>query len=202
VLRRQARALFFEAAKNRRRLDFDLLRCFSGADIHILLASSSSVSLSSPTSLQRARAVQAKIFPLSSSCRQPPLLAQQSPENLQELWPDQPSTVLYTDASGTTGWGSVLEPPHEATRSRAGWWVSQEVLEMMVLKELKACRHGLHQNVEASVRSYGQALPGQPVRLWSVTQNVIQMPSTHDRDQGPRTLSPRQQDPSRRGLHS
>jgi hypothetical protein len=42
-----------------------------------------------------------------------------------------------------------LEPTHEATRSSAGWWASQELLEMIVLKDLKACRHGLHQNVEA-----------------------------------------------------
>ena len=33
-------------------------------------------------------------------------------------------------------------------------------------------------------RSPGQALPGQPDRLWSAAQNVIQLPSTHDRDQG------------------
>jgi hypothetical protein len=51
-------------------------------------------------------------------------------------------------------------------------------------------------------RPHGQALPGQLDRLCSVAQNVIQMPSTHDRDQGPRTLAPRKQDPSRRGLHS
>ena len=51
-------------------------------------------------------------------------------------------------------------------------------------------------------RPYGQPLPGQPGRLWSVAQNVIQVPSTHGRDQGPRTLTPRKQDPSRRGLHS
>jgi hypothetical protein len=41
-----------------------------------------------------------------------------SPENLQELWPDQPSTALYTDASGTTGWGSVLEPNLDVIRGR------------------------------------------------------------------------------------
>jgi hypothetical protein len=51
-------------------------------------------------------------------------------------------------------------------------------------------------------RPHGQTLPGQPGRLWSAAQNVIQVPSTHDRDQGPRTLVPRKQDPSRRGLHS
>ena len=71
------------------------------------------------------------------------------PQNLQELWSDQASTVIYTDTSDTTGWGSVLQPPHEATRSSAGCLASQEVLEMIVLKELKACRHGLYQNVEA-----------------------------------------------------
>jgi hypothetical protein len=73
---------------------------------------------------------------------------QEPRESLQELWPDQPSTVLYTDASGTTGWGSVLEPPHEATRSSAAWWVSKKVLEMITLKELKVARHGLHQNLD------------------------------------------------------
>ena len=72
-----------------------------------------------------------------------------SPENLQELWSDPASTALYTDTSGTTGWNSVLQPFHETTRSSAGWWASQEVLEMIALKELKTCRHGLHQNVEA-----------------------------------------------------
>jgi hypothetical protein len=116
ALCRPARALLFEAAKNRRLVDRPPSAFLRGS--HFVLASSSAGSLSSPRSLQRARAVQVKIFPLSSSCRQPPLLAQlfrqESPENLQELWPDQPSTALYTDASGTTGWGSVLEPPHEA----------------------------------------------------------------------------------------
>jgi hypothetical protein len=97
----------------------------------------------------------------------------------------------------------VLEPPHEATRSSAGWWASQELLEMIALKELKACRHGLHQNVEAlrgrTVKLYQDNQAG---RLRSAAQNVIQMPSSHDRDQGPRTLAPRKQDSTRRGLHS
>jgi hypothetical protein len=51
-------------------------------------------------------------------------------------------------------------------------------------------------------RSHGQALSGQPGRLWSLAQNVIQVPSTYVRDQGPRTLATRKQDPPRRGLHS
>jgi hypothetical protein len=51
-------------------------------------------------------------------------------------------------------------------------------------------------------RSHGQALSGQPGRLWSVAQNVMKVPSTYVRDQGPRTLAPRKQDPPRRCLHS
>jgi hypothetical protein len=88
-----------------------------------------------------------------------------SPEYLQELWPGQPSTALYTDASGTTGWGSVFEPPNEGTRSSAGWWASQEVVETIALKELKACRHGLHQNVEA--------LRGCTVKLYQDNKAVV-----------------------------
>jgi hypothetical protein len=58
----------------------------------------------------------------------------------------------------------VLEPPHEATRSSAGWWASQELLEMISLKEVKTCRHGLHQNVEA--------LRGRMVKLYQDNQTV------------------------------
>ena len=87
------------------------------------------------------------------------------PENLQELWSDQVSTALYTDASGTTDWDSVLQPPHEDTRSSAGWWSSQEVLEMITLKELKVCRHGLHQNVEA--------LTGRTVKFYQDNMDVV-----------------------------
>jgi hypothetical protein len=57
-----------------------------------------------------------------------------------------------------------LEPPHEATRSSARWWSSQEVLEMIALKELKAARHSLHQNVEA--------LRGRTIKLYQDNQGV------------------------------
>jgi hypothetical protein len=101
---------------------------------------------------------------LSTTCSSGATFPPRAPENLQELWPDQPSAALYTDASGTTGWGSVLEPSHEATRSSAGWWASQELLEMIALKELKALRHGLHQNVET--------LRGRTVKLYQDNQTV------------------------------
>ncbi len=58
----------------------------------------------------------------------------------------------------------MLEPPLEATRSSAGWWASQEVLEMIAFKDLKVCRHGLHQNVEA--------LHGRTVKLYQDNQDV------------------------------
>ncbi len=163
---RQARALLFEAAKNRLLVDSDLLRRFSGAVISCLPA------------VPLARFHLREVFNAQEQYKPRSFLSQKSvdnllfcrnfsakiPENLQELWPDQPSTVLYTDASGTTGWGSVLEPPHEATRSSAGWWASQEVLEMIALKELKVCRHGLHQNVEA--------LRGRTIKLYQDNQAV------------------------------
>ncbi len=58
----------------------------------------------------------------------------------------------------------MLEPPLEATRSSAGRWVSEEVLEMIVFKGIKVCRHGSHQNVEA--------LRGRTVKLYQGNQAV------------------------------
>ena len=156
----------FRGSQNRHLVDSDLLRRFTGATISCLPA------------VPLARFHLREVFNGQEQYKPRSFLSQaavdnllfwrnfglKSPENLQELWPDQPSTALYTDASGTTGWGSVLEPPHEATRSSAGWWVSQEVLEMIALKELKACRHGLHQNVET--------LRGRTVKLYQDNQVV------------------------------
>ncbi len=201
----QARALLFEAAKNRRLVESDLLRRFSGVAISCLPA----VPLArfhlreifnpqeqyKPKSFLSQAAVDSLLFWRNFSIK--------SPENLQELCPDPASTALYTDASGTTVWGSVLQSPHEATRSSAGWWASEEVLEMIGLKELKACRHGLHQNVEAlhgrTVKLYQS---GQYGRGWSSPQDVIQVSRTHDRNQGSCTLTARTQDSPGGGLHS
>ena len=167
ALRRQARALLFGASKNRRLVDSDLLRRFAGAAISCLPAVPlarfhlrevfNSQEQYKPRSFLSQGAVDNLLFWRNFSGK--------SPENLQELWPDQPSTALYTDASGTTGWGSVLEPPHEATRSSAGWWASQEVLEMIALKELKAVRHGLHQNLDA--------IRGRTVKLYQDNMAVV-----------------------------
>ena len=44
----------------------------------------------------------------------------------------------------------VIDPKQIASYlARDGFRAWQKVLEMIALKELKACRHGLHQNVEA-----------------------------------------------------
>ena len=128
ALRRQARALLFEAVKNRRLVDSDLLRRFTGAAISCL-----------PT-VPLTRFHLREIFNAQEQYKPKSFLSQavvdsllfwrnfsiKSPENLQELCPDPASTALYTDVS-------VLQSPHEATRSSAGWWASQEVLEMIAL---------------------------------------------------------------------
>ncbi len=72
--------------------------------------------------------------------------------------------MLYTDTSCITGWVSVLEPPNEATRLSVGRWASQEVLEMIALKELNVCHHSLHQNVET--------LRGLTVKFYQDNQSV------------------------------
>jgi hypothetical protein len=168
ALCRQARALLFETAKNRRLVDSDLLRRFSGTSISCLPA------------VPLARSHLREVFNAQEQYKPRSFLSQavvdnllfwrnfsaKSPENLQELWPDQPSTVLYTDVSGTTGWGSVLELPLETTRSSAGWWVSQEVLEMIDLKELKVCHHDFHQNVET--------LLGRTVKLYQDNRPFVE----------------------------
>jgi hypothetical protein len=130
--------------QSRRLVDSDLLRRFVGSTISCLLAV--------PLTHFHLR----EVFNTQEQYKSRSFLPQatvdnllfwrnfglKSPENLRDPWSDQPSTALYTDTS-------VLEPSHEATRSSAGWWVSEEVLEKIALKELKACRHGFHQNVEA-----------------------------------------------------
>jgi hypothetical protein len=74
ALCRQAHALLFEAANNRRLVDSDLLRCFSGTTISCLPA----VPLTRfhLREVFNAQEQYVKIFPLPSSCRQPALLAQ------------------------------------------------------------------------------------------------------------------------------
>ena len=165
---RQECELFFEAFKNRRRLvDSDLLRRFVGAAISCL------------TEVPLDRFHLREVFNTQEQNKTKSFLLQvavdnlffwcnfsiKSPQNLQKLWVDQVSTALHTGASDTTSWGSVFQPTHEATRSSAGWWVSQEVMEIITLKELKVCRHGLNQNVET--------LCGRTVKIYQDNLTVV-----------------------------
>jgi hypothetical protein len=164
---RQARALLFETTKNRCLVDSDLLRRFTGAAISTLPA------------VPLARCHLCEVFNAQEQYKPRSFLSQAAivnllfwrnfslkrPENLQELWTESASIVLYTDASGRTGWGSVLEPSHDVRISSARWWSSQEVLEIIASKELKACRHDLHQNVDA--------LRGKTVKLYQDNQAAV-----------------------------
>ena len=189
ALRRQARALLFEAANNRRLVDSDLLRRFSGAAISCLPAVPLAP-FSSPRSLQRARAVQAKVFPLSSSCRQPALLAQ-----LFRQEPREPARALARS--------TIYCPLHRRIGNhRLGFGVGTaprgNEIERWMVGVARGARNDSAQGAQgvpprlaserrSPARSHGQALSGQPGRLWSLAQNVIQVPSTYVRDQGPRT---------------
>ncbi len=168
ALRRQTRALLFEAAKNRRLVDSDLLRRFSGAAISCLPAVPlarfhlrevfNSQEQYKPRSFLSQAAVDNLLFWRNFSAK--------SPENLQELWPDQTSTALYTDASGTTGWGSVLEPPHEARGNEIECWMVgvARTAGNDSSQGAQGMSTGLHQNVEA--------LRGRTVKLYQDNQAV------------------------------
>ncbi len=172
---------------------------------HLLIASSSVGSLSSVRSLQHSRAVQAKVFPLSSSCRQPPLLTQLFRQEPREPARPLARSTIYCPLHrrighhrlgfgvGTAPRGNEIERWMVGVARSAGNDISQGVQD--VPPRLESERR-------SPARSHGQPLSGQPGRLWSVAQNVIQVTSTYFRDQGPRTLAPRKQDPPRHGLHS
>jgi hypothetical protein len=75
---------------------------------HFVLANGPAGSLSSPRSLQRATSEQYKPRSFLSQAAVDNLLfcrnfSAKRPENLQELWPDQPSTALYTDDRSPPG---------------------------------------------------------------------------------------------------
>ncbi len=99
ALRCQARALLFEAVKNRRLVDSELLCCFTGATISCL------PDVPSPHfHLREIFNVQEQYKPKSFLSQEPVDIllfwrnfSIKSPENLQELCPDPTSTAFYTD---------------------------------------------------------------------------------------------------------
>jgi hypothetical protein len=172
---------------------------------HLFLASSSAGPLLSPRSLQHARAVQAKVFPLSSSCRQPAFLAQLFGQEPREPARTLTRSTIYCPlhrriGHHSLGFGVGTTPPgNEIERWMVG--VARGAGNDSA-QGAQGVPPRLASERRIPTRSHGQALSGQPGRLWSLAQNVIQVPSTYVRDQGPRTLATRKQDPPRRGLHS
>jgi hypothetical protein len=172
---------------------------------HLLIARSSAGPLLSPRSLQRARAVQAKVFPLSSRCRQPAFV-----EQLFRQEPREPARALARF--------TIYCPLHRRIgHHRLGFDVGtaprgNEIERWMVsvargdgndsAQGAQGVTPRLASERRDPARSHGQALSGQPARLWSLAQNVIQVTSNYVRDQGPRTLATQKQDPSRCGLYS
>ena len=172
---------------------------------HLMLAGCAADSLSSQRSLQLARAVQSEIVPVSISRRQPALLAQLRAQQPREPARSMVRSTIYRALHRRIGhhWmglgvGTVPRGYEIKCRmvgvARSAGNDSAQGTQGVSPRLASECR--------GPARPHGQALPGQPVRLWSAAQNVIQVPITHGRDQGPCTLPPRKQDPSRRGLHS
>ena len=117
-----------------------------------------------------------------------------SPANGVPLWPEAPSAAIYTDASGTIGFGSVIEAPREARTAHGylfqrpnlpgsfaadaagggrqgakfsgGFWTPEErLLYHITLKELIAVRRGL--------LTHANDLQGRVVRLWEDNMAVV-----------------------------
>jgi hypothetical protein len=172
---------------------------------HLLLASSSASSVLSQRSLQCARSVQVKIIPVSSSRRQPALLVQLFLQEPREPARSLTRSTIYCPLHRHIGHHRLGLGVGAAPRVNEieRWMVgvvrgagndSAQGAQDVSTRLVSECR--------GPAQSHGQALPGQPGRLWCVPQNVLQMTSTDGRDQGPRTLAPRKQDPPRCGLHS
>jgi hypothetical protein len=165
ALCRQARALLFEATKNRRLVESDLLRRFSGASIscfpavpltrfHLREVFNAQEQYKSRSFLSQA-AVDNLLFWRNFSAK--------SPENLQEHWPDQPSTALYTDRRighhrlgfgvGTAPRGNEIERWMVGVGRSAGNDSAQGA-QGVTPRLVSECR--------SPARPHGQALPGQP----------------------------------------
>jgi hypothetical protein len=154
-----------QESSSRHVVDSDLLRRFSGAASHLLLGSGPADSLSSPRSLQRARAVQAKIFPLSSSCRQLALLAQLFRQEAREPARTLDRSTIYCPVHrrighhrlglgvGAAPRGNEIERWMVGVARTAGNDSSQGA-QGMSTRPASECR--------SPARPHGQTLPGQP----------------------------------------
>ena len=71
------------------------------------------------------------------------------PGNGKLIWQSAPNRAMYTDASGRMGFGSVLDVPNEAKRTHDSFWASDELEEIICVKELKAVKLGLLEHAQA-----------------------------------------------------
>ena len=157
-------------------------------DIHLLFANSSVGSLSSQRGLQRARSVQDKIIPVSTSRRQPALLAQVLAQESREPSRTMVRSTIYCALHRLIGHHRLGLGVGAATR---GHEIECRLVGFTrsVGNDSAQGSQGVSSRLPSECRSpprpHGQALPGQPGRLWSAAEDVIQVPSAHDRDQGP-----------------
>ena len=87
------------------------------------------------------------------------------PGNGKLIWPPPPTRAMYTDASGRTGFGSVLDVPNEARRTHGSFWTSDELQDIICVKELKAVKLGLLE--------HAPALQGHTVLLYQDNMAVV-----------------------------
>jgi hypothetical protein len=166
-VRSLAKSLLCESARNKRRVPSDLLRRFTGTAI------------SSCEAVSQARFRLRSLFddqqqwlPFSTLSRAALrdlrwwlTLDSAHPGNGKPIWPDPPTISMYTDASGRTGFGSVLALHKEAYRVHGTFWQPQDLLDIICVKEMKAVKFGLLEHKDA--------LQGQVVLLHQDNQAVV-----------------------------
>ena len=167
VLRALARDLLRDAASSRRQVCSDKLRVFTGTAV--------SCSIAIPQARLRLRSLfdcQEEYRPRSTLQRAQlrdlvwwTELTFDSLSNGALLWPPVASVSMWTDASGSTGFGSVLEVPAQARRTHGSFWRKEDIPLPICVKELKAVKFGLLEHADV--------LQGRTVRLFQDNQAVV-----------------------------
>lgn len=167
ILRALARDLLREAALSKRQVPSEKLRIFTGTAV--------SCSAAVPQARLRLRClfdVQEE-YRLRSTLHRAQLrdlswwaqLTFECSANGSLLWPPKASVSMWTDASGNTGFGSVLQIPSQARRTHGSFWRKEDIPLPICVKELKAVKFGLIE--------HSDVLRGQTVRLFQDNQAVI-----------------------------
>ena len=167
ILRALARDLLRTAALERRQVCSDKLRVFTGTAV--------SCSAAIPQARLRLRSLfdAQEEYRLRSVLQRAQLrdlawwadLQFDSPANGCLFWPPAASVSMWTDASGSTGFGSVLEVPSQARRTHGSFWRKEDIPLPICVKELKAVKLGLIEHADA--------LRGRTVRLFQDNQAVV-----------------------------